>query len=162
MTCGWLTCFRRVNSDSRSRSSLWEAFSVAGGKERVSNDETIPHHRQSLLIYHHYCLARPTFKHFHSHSGVTSFSFQPERRRLDNFSELAFTQSLAKYKVFTRKLPLWILLLNKDKQKQDDLCDFKAGTLTSEEKQPTGILKVSVSMDSCEPRRTLLAGKLMG
>lgn len=27
MTCGWLTCFSRVNSDSRSRSSLWEAFS---------------------------------------------------------------------------------------------------------------------------------------
>lgn len=29
MTCGWLTCFSRVNSDKRSRSSLWEAFSVA-------------------------------------------------------------------------------------------------------------------------------------
>lgn len=29
MTCGWLTCFSKVNSDSRSRSSLWEAFSVA-------------------------------------------------------------------------------------------------------------------------------------
>lgn len=28
MTCGWLTCFSKVNSDSRSRSSLWEAFSV--------------------------------------------------------------------------------------------------------------------------------------
>ena len=27
MTCGWLTCFRRLNSDSRSRSSLGEAFS---------------------------------------------------------------------------------------------------------------------------------------
>lgn len=31
-----------------------------------------------------------------------------------------------------------------------------------EEKPLTGILKVSVSMDSCEPRRMLLAGKLMG
>lgn len=27
MTCGWLTCFSRLNSDSRSRSSLGEAFS---------------------------------------------------------------------------------------------------------------------------------------
>ena len=27
MTCGWLTCVRRLNSDSRSRSSLAEAFS---------------------------------------------------------------------------------------------------------------------------------------
>lgn len=27
MTCGWLTCFRRLNSDSRSHSSLGEAFS---------------------------------------------------------------------------------------------------------------------------------------
>lgn len=32
----------------------------------------------------------------------------------------------------------------------------------SEKEQLTGILKVSVSMDSCEPRRMLLAGKLMG
>lgn len=27
MTCGWLTCFRRLNSECRSRNSLWEAFS---------------------------------------------------------------------------------------------------------------------------------------
>lgn len=27
MTLGWLTCFRRLNSDSRSRSSFGEAFS---------------------------------------------------------------------------------------------------------------------------------------
>lgn len=32
MTCGWLTCFSKVNSDSRSRSSLCEAFSVTGKK----------------------------------------------------------------------------------------------------------------------------------
>lgn len=59
------------------------------------------------------CLACLTFKHFHSHSGVTRFSFQPERCGLHNFSKLPLTQSLAKYKVFTRKLPLWILLLEK-------------------------------------------------
>lgn len=58
-------------------------------------------------------LACLTFKHFHSHCGVTRFSFQPERCGLNNFSKLPFTQSLAKYKVFTRKLPLRILLLEK-------------------------------------------------
>lgn len=33
MTCGWLTCFRRLNSDSRSRNSLWEAFSETQHRE---------------------------------------------------------------------------------------------------------------------------------
>lgn len=111
-----------------------------------------------------------TFKHFHSHSGVTSFPFQPESCCLNNFSKLSFTQSLAKYKVFTRKLPLRILLFFLKKNKHlNYFFDFlTSSTNYAEERsrrkdnQLTGILKVSVSMDSCEPRRTLLAGKLMG
>lgn len=55
MTCGWLTCFSRVNSDSRSRSSLWEAFSVTEEKRGDHNDETTHLFRHSLLIYHKCC-----------------------------------------------------------------------------------------------------------
>lgn len=36
MTWGWLTCFRRLNSDWRSRSSLLEAFSEIQGKPRIA------------------------------------------------------------------------------------------------------------------------------
>lgn len=54
-----------------------------------------------------------TFKHFHSYGGVTGLPFQSERRRFDHFSKLAFAQRLAEYQVFTGKLPLRILLLEK-------------------------------------------------
>lgn len=53
MTCGWLTCFSKVNSDSRSRSSLWDAFSVMeAGRGTVMTDEhsspqTVSPHRSS-------------------------------------------------------------------------------------------------------------------
>lgn len=126
----------------------------------------------TLLIYHQHfpCLsalflACLTFKHFHSHSGVTSFSFESECCCLNHFSKLSFTQCLAKNKVFTRKLPFWILLFFVF-LKTNHVFDFLSGSTEmarkkEEEKPLTGILKVSVSMDSCEPRR-MLAGKLMG
>lgn len=53
MTCGWLTCFRRLNSDSRSRSSLGEAFSEmhrnkAGHKVPAT---TVLGHRRKRGVY---------------------------------------------------------------------------------------------------------------
>lgn len=76
------------------------------------------------------CLGTFTFKHFHSHSGVSSFSFQPECCCLDNFPKLSFSQRLAKHKVFTRKLPLWILLL---RQGNDGLYFSKDSTYETQE-----------------------------
>lgn len=104
MTCGWLTCFSNVNSDSRSRSSLCEAFSV------TEKDETFLIYCHRFPAFRAIFLFGFTFKHFHSDSGVTGLSFQSERRRFDHFPKLAFTQCLAKYEIFTRKLPLRILL----------------------------------------------------
>ena len=37
------------------------------------------------------CLLLLTFKHFHSHCGVTSLSFETESSRLDNFPKLPFS-----------------------------------------------------------------------
>lgn len=108
-------------------------------------------------------LAFLTFQHFHSHSGVSGLPFQSECRRLNNFSKLPFAQSFAEYEVFTRKFPLRVLLLNRT---QTTIL-FRFPVWFNRQRRPgeeqlTGILKVSVSMDSCEPRRTLLVGKLMG
>lgn len=45
MTWGWLTCFRRLNSDSRSRSSLGEAFSeIQGNSSTVQMVFSFPKH----------------------------------------------------------------------------------------------------------------------
>lgn len=82
-------------------------------KPSISTDSHSSYITITSRILSALCLARLTFKHFHSHSGVASFSFKPECCCFNNFSKLSFTQSLAKYKVFTRKLPLRILLFKK-------------------------------------------------
>lgn len=53
MTCGWLTCFRRLNSDSRSRSSLEEAFSETHRNKagRKAPATTLLGHRRTRGVY---------------------------------------------------------------------------------------------------------------
>lgn len=53
MTCGWLTCFRRLNSDSRSRSSLGEAFSETHRNKagRKAPATTLLGHRRTRGVY---------------------------------------------------------------------------------------------------------------
>lgn len=52
MTLGWLTCFRRLNSDSRSRSSFGEAFSEMHINEKVANPSLLE--APSVTMQSHY------------------------------------------------------------------------------------------------------------